>query len=42
MLQLIHCMGSHIYMRSGIDMVCPSYSNFSIRATLLHYNGTTV
>ena len=29
-------------MRSRIDMVCPSYSNFSIGITLLHHNGSTV
>ena len=29
-------------MRSCIDVVCPSYNNFSIRVTLLHHNGTTV
>ena len=28
-------------MRSCIDMLCPSYNNFSIRVTL-HHNGTTV
>ena len=29
-------------MRSRIDMVCPSYSKFSISITLLHHNGSTV
>ena len=29
-------------MRSCIDVVCPSYSNFSICVTLLHHNGSTV
>ena len=29
-------------MRSRIDMVCPSHSNFSIGITLLHHNGSTV
>ena len=28
-------------MRSRIDMVRPSYVNFSIGITLLHHNGTT-
>ena len=29
-------------MRNCIDMVCPSYSNFSIGITLLLHNGSTV
>ena len=28
-------------MRSRIDMVSPSYSNFSIGITFFHHNGTT-